>query len=266
MSSRKNIKNNNNNNNNNKNNNNNNNEEEEKSYSLIEKWNEHMLIIENKTGIKGIYVIIFLIVCLLLVYYNIFDTFITNSIGFFYPAFCTMKAIETNSDEDKQWLTYWVCYACFCIFDLFGGLIKSFIPFYVILKVLFLIWLFMPNSLGTSIIYNVLVVRIFKVLENNIDDVQNKFKHITEQFAKDGEDLKRYQNFKKGFKDDEPKRNSNVIKLQDLNKTMIYENNRYDFEDDNKKDNNNNKLKKKYNNKEDENPIKKYNTIKPKID
>ena len=96
--------------------------------------------------------------------------------------------------------------------------------------------------------------------------LQNKFKYITEQFAKDGEDLKRYQNFKKGFKDDEPKRNSNVIKLQDLNKTMIYENNRYDFEDDNKKDNNNNKLKKKYNNKEDENPIKKYNTIKPKID
>ena len=63
MSSRKNIKNNNNNNNKN---NNNNNEEEEKSYSLIEKWNEHMSIIENKTGIKGIYVIIFLIVCLLL--------------------------------------------------------------------------------------------------------------------------------------------------------------------------------------------------------
>ena len=264
MSSRKNIKNNNNNNiknnKNNNNNNNNNNNEEEKSYSLLEKWNEHMSIIENKTGIKGIYVIIFLIVCLLLVYYNIFDTFITNSIGFLYPAFCTMKAIETNSDEDKQWLTYWVCFACFSIFDLFGGLIKSFIPFYVLLKILFLIWLFMPNSWGTAIIYNVLIVRIFKVLENNIDDVQDKFKYVAEQFVKDGEDLKGYQNFKKGFKDDEPKRNSNVIKLQDLNKTFIYENKRYDFEDDN-----NNKLK-NYKKKDEEIPIKKYNTIKPKID
>jgi hypothetical protein len=118
----------------------------------------------------------------------------------------------------------------------------------------------MPNSWGTAIIYNVLIVRIFKVLENNIDDVQDKFKYVAEQFVKDGEDLKGYQNFKKGFKDDEPKRNSNVIKLQDLNKTFIYENKRYDFEDDD-----NNKLK-NYKKKDEEIPIKKYNTIKPKID
>ena len=108
-------------------------EEEEKTYSLLEKWNEHMSIIESKTGIKGIYVILILIISLLLVYYNIFDTIITNLIGFLYPAFCTMKAIETNSNEDKQWLTYWVCFACFSIFDLFGGVIKSFVPFYVLL-------------------------------------------------------------------------------------------------------------------------------------
>ena len=233
-------------------------EEEEKTYSLLEKWNEHMSIIESKTGIKGIYVILILIISLLLVYYNIFDTIITNLIGFLYPAFCTMKAIETNSNEDKQWLTYWVCFACFSIFDLFGGVIKSFVPFYVLLKIIFLIWLFMPNSYGTSIIYNVLVVRIFKVLENNIDDVQDKFKYITNQFAKDGEDLGRYQNFKKGFKDYEPKRNSDAIKLQDLSKTVIYENNRYGFED--------NKNNIKNHKKDDESPIKKYNTIKPKFD
>lgn len=119
----------------------------------------------------------------------------------------------------------------------------------------------MPNSWGTSIIYNVLVVRIFKVLENNIDDVQDKFKYITNQFAKDGEDLGRYQNFKKGFKDYVPKRNSDAINLQDLSKTVIYENNRYDLED-----NDNYNLIKNNKKKENDSPIKKYNTIKPKFD
>ena len=87
-----------------------------------------MSIIESKTK-KEIYVILFLLICLLLVYYNIFDTLIKNLIGLLYPAFYTMKAIETNSDKDKQWLTYWVCVACFLIFELFGCLILFFFIF-----------------------------------------------------------------------------------------------------------------------------------------
>ena len=127
----------------------------------------------------------------------------------------------------------------------------------------------MPNSWGTSIIYHVLVVRIFKFLENDIDDFQDKFKFIARQFTKDEEDLRKYQNFKKGIKDYQPKRNVDTIKIpQDLNKTFIYQNNRYDFEDENQNNNFNNFNDKNFikNKENDDSPIKKYNTIKPKID
>ena len=75
---------------------------EKKELSLVEKWNEQMTLIEKKTGIHGVYVIILLVVSVLFVYLNIFDNLITNLVGTVYPAFWTMKSIETKSSKKKQ--------------------------------------------------------------------------------------------------------------------------------------------------------------------
>ena len=74
---------------------------EKKELSLVEKWNEQMTLIEKKTGIHGAYVIILLVVSVLFVYLNIFDNLITNLVGTVYPAFWTMKSI--NSKEPILW-------------------------------------------------------------------------------------------------------------------------------------------------------------------
>ena len=58
-------------------------EEKEKPISLLEKWQNEMNIIQEKTGIKGIYVVLGLIVCVILVYLNIFDSVITNLEGLY---------------------------------------------------------------------------------------------------------------------------------------------------------------------------------------
>src|SRR5690606_4015763 len=107
---------------------------------------------------------------IIFVWIGFLERFITNLVGTVYPAFWTMKSIESRKDDDKQWLTYWVVFACFTIIDMFSGFILRFIPFYFFIKIIFLIWLFMPNSQGCHIIYHLLVVRVFKSFENDIDN------------------------------------------------------------------------------------------------
>ena len=83
------------------------------------------------------------------------QSYITNVIGVVYPAFMSFRALESDgSDDDKQWLTYWVCFGAFNILDQFAGIILSFIPFYFFLKCGFLIYLFHPQTLGATTVYN----------------------------------------------------------------------------------------------------------------
>ena len=191
-------------------------EETEKEISLVDKWYEIMKIIENKTGIHGGIVISGLIITLIIVYFNIFDAdaFITNLVGTIYPAFWTMKSIETNSNDDKHWLTYWICFAFFNIIETFSGFILRFIPFYFFLKIIFLIWLF---SHGSFYVYQLLVVRIFKSFENDIDKATNSVKNYTNEFVKN-DNFDGYQNFKKGLDGYFRKRSESTN--HKLNKTM----------------------------------------------
>uniref|UniRef100_A0A8C7BPS9 Receptor expression-enhancing protein n=1 Tax=Neovison vison TaxID=452646 RepID=A0A8C7BPS9_NEOVI len=58
-----------------------------------------------------------------------------NLIGFGYPAYVSIKAIESpNKEDDTQWLTYWVVYGVFSIAEFFSDLFLSWVPFYYMLK------------------------------------------------------------------------------------------------------------------------------------
>lgn len=59
-----------------------------------------------------------------------------NLISIVYPAYISMKALETSTKEDDtKWLTYWVMYAVFSVLEFFTGVLTSVIPFYFLLKV-----------------------------------------------------------------------------------------------------------------------------------
>ena len=106
-------------------------------FSLSDKWKEIMKSIKDKTGIDGIFVIIFLSLCVLLVYMGIFESLITSLVGTLYPGFSTIKAIQKNKDK-KEWLTYWVIFGSFLIFDMFSTIIIKVLPYYFVLKIIFL--------------------------------------------------------------------------------------------------------------------------------
>ncbi|KRX98148.1 Receptor expression-enhancing protein 5 [Trichinella pseudospiralis] len=77
-----------------------------------------------------------------------------NLICFGYPAMKTLAEIESNKkNKCKQWMFYWVVFSLFTITDYFSGCIDSILPIYWLLKCIFFVWLFMPSSLGTEILY-----------------------------------------------------------------------------------------------------------------
>lgn len=64
---------------------------------------------------------------------------VCNSIGFIYPAYASINAIESHvKDDDTKWLTYWVVYAIFSVVEYFANMIVGWFPFYWLIKVRFL--------------------------------------------------------------------------------------------------------------------------------
>ncbi|NXT45410.1 REEP5 protein, partial [Pelecanoides urinatrix] len=63
-----------------------------------------------------------------------------NLIGFAYPAYVSIKAIESSSKEDDtMWLTYWVVYGVFSIAEFFSDTFLYWFPFYYAGKVMALL-------------------------------------------------------------------------------------------------------------------------------
>ena len=95
--------------------------------------------------------------------------------GFLYPAYCSIKALESSvKNDDTQWLTYWVVFAFFSVVEYFADFIAGWVglylfykmlvtnlclftqvPFYWLSKCLFLVWCMAPiEANGANVIYS----------------------------------------------------------------------------------------------------------------
>ena len=152
---------------------------------ILKKVDENLKIIVDKTGIQGKYIMIALGVALLFTIIGFLDKYITCLVGILLPTFFSIKAIESKEeDDDKLWLTYWTIYALFSFLDLFVGWILKIIPFYFIIKLVFLVWCFMPNTKGAIIVYDKIIKPFFLKNEGKFDRIVNK---LMEKSKKAGE-------------------------------------------------------------------------------
>lgn len=83
-----------------------------------------------------------------------------NIIGVAYPAYISMKAVESkDKSDDTKWLTYWVIFACFSVVEFFSLYITKIIPFYWLIKCVFFVWCMAPIENNGSVVMYQKVIR-----------------------------------------------------------------------------------------------------------
>lgn len=148
-------------------------------------WTKYFDLIEMKTNVPRLYIFGGLLgFSILYLIFGYAAEILCNGIGVAYPAYISIKAIETSSKEDDtKWLTYWVVYSILSVFEFFSVFLTNVIPFYWLIKCVFLIWCMAPiANNGSTFIYTKWVRPYFlkhqSAADAAIDQVANKTKKI----------------------------------------------------------------------------------------
>lgn len=77
-------------------------------------------------------------------------------LGYAYPALECFKTVEKNKpniDELRFWCQYWIIIAILSVVERFGDVFISWVPLYGELKLAFIIYLWYPQTKGSSYVY-----------------------------------------------------------------------------------------------------------------
>jgi len=103
---------------------------------------------------------------------------ISLTLGTLYPAYASYKAVRTkNVKEYVRWMMYWIVFALFTSAETFADVFLSFwFPFYYELKIITLMWLLLPQTNGSSVLYKQFVHPALLKREQEIDSLLEEAK------------------------------------------------------------------------------------------
>ncbi|KAE9453826.1 hypothetical protein C3L33_14279, partial [Rhododendron williamsianum] len=85
---------------------------------------------------------------------NNLDVLAGPVVSLVYPLYASIRAIETKSSEDdRQWLTYWILYSMITLFELTFAKLIEWIPFWSHAKLIVTCWLVLPYFSGAAYVY-----------------------------------------------------------------------------------------------------------------
>ena len=130
------------------------NEFKAKADARLEKY-EVLKTAEESTGLEKFYLVsIGAVLATGLLFAIGGSILIVNLVGFLYPAYMSFKALNTpEPEDDTQWLTYWVVFSFLNLTEQITSFFVNWIPLYFLFKVGFLLWCYLPTTLGANVIY-----------------------------------------------------------------------------------------------------------------
>ena len=117
------------------------------------------------------------------------ERYIVCLIGVGFPVLKSFHTlVQGDEAEEKQWLTYWVVFGAFSVFDHFAGWILYFIPFFFVIKLAFLIWLMHPRFRGATFVYDQYLREAVKPLDRQLNEVEAKISEGINQIGRNVSD------------------------------------------------------------------------------
>ena len=114
------------------------------------------------------------LMCLIILWSHGFDA-LCNLVGFVYPLYASFKALKSEGKgDDTQWLTYWVVFGAFVVFEDFADAIferNIWSTVYFLSKLFFLLWCQSPQYKGANWVFNHVIYPILKKYEKDIDSL-----------------------------------------------------------------------------------------------
>ena len=122
----------------------------------------------------SVFALAIITISVLLVAFNLpFSHLVVGIVGVIYPSCKSLEAMSTDDtfDDDKQWLTYWIVFSLFITLEQSFSWVVCYIPMYFLIKLLILIWLQNPLTLGATLIYKMYVGPFAKKYEQPLEMV-----------------------------------------------------------------------------------------------
>ena len=108
-------------------------------------------------------------------------------VKFIYPSYASFKAIESLGDvDDTTWLIYWVVASIFTFCEIYILPFVSWVPFFMLARLLVYIWLQLPFFNGSIFLFNKFIRPFFsenssifdKFFANNESGLQNTLRSL----------------------------------------------------------------------------------------
>ncbi|XP_022148075.1 HVA22-like protein f [Momordica charantia] len=131
--------------------------------------------------------------------FNILHVATGFAIMLLYPLYASTRALEKPSSRDhQQWLTYWVLLSFLTLFELYFSSITSWIPLWPYVKLVFFMWLVLPNFKGSAYVYENIVMKFL-----NIESTERANYDLKEEEKKEDKNEDEYEKEEEDEDEDE---------------------------------------------------------------